>query len=72
LDYLIEIVGREFAELAEIKKILREIKGEKYFLTDDLEVYRSRPKRRISFVYLLLFYFSTCGQPLSLIGSVRK
>jgi len=44
-DYLIEIVKQKFIELEEIKKLLKEIKEEKEFLTDDLEIYRSHPKK---------------------------
>ena len=43
-DYLIEIVKQKFIGLADIKKMLKEIKEEKEFLTDELEIYRSHPK----------------------------
>ena len=44
-DYLIEIVKQKFIRLADIKKMFKEIKEEKEFLTDDLEIYRSHPKK---------------------------
>jgi len=44
-DYLIEIVKQKFIGLGEIKKMLKEIKGESKFLTDELEIYRSHPKK---------------------------
>lgn len=44
-DYLIEIVKQKFIRLEEIKKMLKEIQGENEFLTDDLEIYRSHPKK---------------------------
>ncbi|RIA80922.1 hypothetical protein C1645_837835 [Glomus cerebriforme] len=44
-DYLIEIIKQGFIGLGEIKKMLKEIKEEKEFLTDELEIYRSHPKK---------------------------
>ena len=44
-DYLIEIVKQKFIRLEEIKKMLKEIKGENEFLIDELEIYRSHPKK---------------------------
>lgn len=44
-DYLIEIIKQKFIKLDHIKKLLKEIKEEKEFLTDELEIYRSHPKK---------------------------
>ena len=44
-DYLIEIVKQKFIGLTYLEKLLKEIKEEKGFLTDDLEIYRSHPKK---------------------------
>jgi len=44
-DYLIELIKRKFIRLDHIEKLLKEIKEEKKFLADDLEIYRSQPKK---------------------------
>jgi hypothetical protein len=43
-DYLIEIIKQKFVSLTDIKNLLKEIKTETKFLTDELEIYRTHPK----------------------------
>ena len=59
-DYLIEIVKQKFIGLEDIKKLLKEIKDEKEFLTDELEIYRSHPKsysfKKLNFLKCTITY----------------
>jgi len=43
-DMLIEIIRKKFISLDYVKKLLKEVKNEKKFIEDELEVYRTHPK----------------------------
>lgn len=43
-DYLVEIIKQKFINLTDVEKLLKEIKTQTKFLTDDLEIYRTHPK----------------------------
>ena len=43
-DLLVEIVRKGFINLNQVEKLLKEVKNEKKFIEDELEVYRTHPK----------------------------